>query len=87
MIGRSGILLSKSYSDSEDEETFTISFKVDEEMAPEADVIVFYMRDQDGEIIHDKFRLEIPFVSSNGVRLRISIFLKILSVIFSIDDD
>lgn len=68
VIGRTGIILSKIYPESQDKETFEISFKVDEEMTPVVDVIVFYMRDQDGEIVHDKFRLEIPTESSNSVR-------------------
>ena len=45
-------------------------------MTPEADVIVFYMRDQDGEVVNDKFKLEIPFESSNQVSMLISLGFK-----------
>lgn len=67
MIGKNGIVYSQSHKEALDEISYNISFKITKDMAPEADVIAFYTRDQDGEIIHDQFRLQLPLESHNTV--------------------
>lgn len=48
-----------------------ISLTLTPEMAPKADVIIFYLREQDGNLIFDQFELNLGFQGKNFVSLNL----------------
>jgi hypothetical protein len=79
IFGKNGIVYSKVYKEAQYQETFNVSFRLTSEMAPKADVIIFYLRDQDGNIIFDQFELNLGFQGSNFVsNSNVSYFLFII---------
>lgn len=69
VIGASGLIYSKNYPQSANKNSYEFNLKVTSEMTPEASVIVFYVREQDGNIVSDQFKLELGFKGSNHVRI------------------
>lgn len=67
VIGRNGLIYSKNYPAAVDAQSFEFNLKITQEMAPEASVIVFYVRDQDGDIVYDQFKVELGFKGTNYV--------------------
>lgn len=67
VFGRTGIVYSESDPEANEKTSYNITFKITEDMAPEADLVVYYTRDQDGEIIHDQLRLQFSFKANNTV--------------------
>lgn len=69
VFGKTGIVYSKVHKDAQYESKFNISFVITSDMAPKADVIIFYLREQDGSMIFDQFELDLGFKSSNFVSI------------------
>lgn len=67
VFGGTGIIFSKTYPEAIDQTSLELSFKVDQEMAPEADVFVFYISSNDGSLIFDQFKIKIELESANMV--------------------
>lgn len=67
VINRNGLIKSQSYENFDENVQHDFELEVTREMAPEATVIVFYTRDQDGEIVYDQFKLELGFRNTNQV--------------------
>jgi uncharacterized protein with ATP-grasp and redox domains len=70
VIGRQGLITSKHYADAKFKSSYNFTFEITQEMMPEATAIVFYVRDQDGEVIFDQFNIELGFKSNNKVSSR-----------------
>lgn len=54
---------------SENEKIMEIPIRVTSKMAPQADVIVFYLRGQDGSPVYDQLRINIGMKSDNFVSI------------------
>lgn len=75
VIGLNGLVYSKNYENAADSKFFNFNLKITQEMAPEATVIVFYVREQDGDIVYDEFKVELGFTGQNYVRIELFLFL------------
>lgn len=71
VVTRNGLVNSLDLEDAKDNTEYEFDLDVTKDMRPEATVIVFYVRDQDGEIVYDQFKLELGFQSQNKVRVEI----------------
>lgn len=67
VVGRSGFIYTHEYKDVEEFDNYKFDLEITREMAPEASVVAFYVRDDDGEIIYDQFTLKLGFRSDNEV--------------------
>ena len=67
VIGRDGLIYSKTYPEAVNKQSFKFNLKITQEMAPESSVIVFYVREQDGDIVFDQFKVELGFKGTNQV--------------------
>jgi uncharacterized protein with ATP-grasp and redox domains len=61
--------MSRHFPKAQNTNFFNFTFDITQEMMPEANVIVFYVREQDGEIIFDNFIIELGFKTRNFVSL------------------
>lgn len=61
---------------------FSFNLEITQEMAPEATVIVFYVREQDGDIVYDEFNVELGFTGKNFVCKSLKLFLSFQLIIF-----
>jgi hypothetical protein len=67
VMGRTGLIYSKNHEEANDKETVDISIPITKEMAPEADLVVFYLRDDDGTPVYDTNKLLIAHTFDNEV--------------------
>jgi Alpha-2-macroglobulin bait region domain len=77
MTGR-GIAYSHHFADIDSAlKIFKIPIPITAEMAPQADVIVFYLREQDGSPVHDQLRINLGMKGDNFVSFKFN-FLKLI---------
>ena len=67
VIGPYGIVYTKDYPDAQGKDVFEFTLELTAEMRPESHVIVFYVRRDDGVIIHDEFGLSLGYSAENHV--------------------
>lgn len=67
VFGTNGLILSKKYPDAVGKDVILLSFKLTEEMRPEARGLVFYVRPQDGVMVYDEFSISLGFLIDNFV--------------------
>ena len=68
VISLNGLVYSKNFKNSNDLRMFNFNLKITQKMAPEASVIVFYVKEQNGDIVFDEFKIELGFAPKNYVR-------------------
>lgn len=69
VVGSTGIVYSKVYKEAQYKTDFNIYVAITEDMTPKADVIVFYLRDQDGFMVFDQLELNLGFQGENFVKI------------------
>lgn len=69
LIGRAGIIHQSTHSSNEGLNTLSFDISISKLMAPEADLIVYYIQ-YSGEIIYDRVRLEFDNLPENRVSFR-----------------
>jgi hypothetical protein len=79
VISTNGLAYTEQFKEAADQKTFSFDLEIIPEMAPEANVVIFYVRDQDGLVVHDQFHIKLGFVSTNFV----SFFFKRLTFLIN----
>jgi len=69
VIGSTGLLYSKNYTEAHNKGTFKFALQLSEQMSPEAYIIMFYARAEDGVIISDEIPIGVVFTATNSVSI------------------
>lgn len=81
IIGLNGLVYSENFKNLNDLSKFNFNLKITKEMAPESSIIVFYVREQDGDIVYDEFKVELELIEKNHVSKVISSYHKLINFI------
>jgi hypothetical protein len=61
VLGRSGLIYSNNHPEANDLNKVELSIPITREMAPKADLVVFYLREQDGAPVYDTVKISTTF--------------------------
>lgn len=53
IVGPNGVAYNNEFVEAKDKKTFQFSFKMTEMMLPRSNLVIYYIRQRDGVIIHD----------------------------------
>lgn len=70
VISKKGLAFSHQFKEAADQKKFSFDLEVTSDMVPEANVVIFYIRDQDGLVVFDQFTIELGFASTNSVSFK-----------------
>jgi Alpha-2-macroglobulin bait region domain len=76
VIGKDGIIFTQNYPELEGHESFNISFPVTKEMVPEANVVVYFINENNGEVVYDSIKIELGYANDNFVSCKFPINYK-----------
>lgn len=62
VLGRSGLIYSKTHEEANDQNKIELSIPITNEMAPQSDLVVFYLRESDGAPVYDSVKITITFI-------------------------
>lgn len=67
IMGRTGLIYSKSHPEANEKNKIEIAIPITKEMAPEADLVVFYLKDDDGSPVYDITKILLSHQYDNSV--------------------
>ncbi|KAL7011173.1 hypothetical protein ACKWTF_014134 [Chironomus riparius] len=69
VIGSTGLLYSKSFPEAHDKESFKFSLTLSEQMSPQAYIVTFYTRAEDGVMIGDELMITLKHSARNWIEI------------------
>jgi Alpha-2-macroglobulin bait region domain len=67
VLAKSGLIFADNFNESRNENSFNFTLKITKEMAPIANIIVYFL--SEGDFLYGHVEVKLGFVSSNYVRL------------------
>lgn len=67
VMGKTGLIYSKNHPEADEQKKIEISIPITKEMAPEADLVVFYLKDGNGAPVYDVHKLLVTHTYDNEV--------------------